>query len=66
MKTIRYGKKTYVCRKEKNRNRLVCSPKKSGIHYVHKSHKGHGTRRGLAQDQKLKSKEPWEKAYRKK
>ena len=29
-------------------------------------HKGHRTKRGLAQDQARKSKEPHEKAYRKK
>ena len=28
-------------------------------------HKGHRTKKGLSQDQKLKSKEVWEKAYRK-
>jgi hypothetical protein len=30
-----------------------------------KRHKGHKTKRGLSQDQKLKSQESWEKAYRK-
>lgn len=30
------------------------------------SHKGHATKRGLAQDQKLRSSEPHEKAYQKK
>ncbi len=29
------------------------------------THKGHRTKRGLSQDQKLKSDEKWEKAYRK-
>lgn len=28
-------------------------------------HKGHKTKRGLRQDQKRKSKESWEKSYRK-
>jgi hypothetical protein len=30
-----------------------------------KGHKGHETKRGLAQDQKLRSKEDWEKEYQK-
>jgi len=29
------------------------------------THKGHRTKRGLSQDQSMKSQEPWEKSYRK-
>jgi hypothetical protein len=39
---------------------------KKELKEMHKSkHKGHKTKRGLSQDQKRKSKESWEKSYRK-
>lgn len=47
---------------------IVCSPKhkklgKHGRKHT-RGHKGHRTRRGLAQDQRMKSQEKHEKAYR--
>jgi len=47
------------------KNQRACKSKKPKIKGGRKSHKGHKTKRGLAQDQRLKSKEPHEKAYRK-
>ena len=66
-----YGK-TYTCRKT-SKDHVSCNVKKPKakkskarkIKGGRKSHKGHRTKRGLAQDQRLKSKEPHEKAYRK-
>jgi len=60
--------RNWSCKKVKGKKMAVCSPstKHHKVHYVHKTHKGHRTRRGLAQDQRRHSKEPWEKAYRKK
>jgi len=69
-----YGK-TWSCKKTSTRH-VSCKPVKSkakkskatGTRKIkggRKSHKGHRTKRGLAQDQRLKSQEPHEKAYRK-
>ena len=69
-----YGK-TWTCKKT-SANHVSCKVKKpkakkskaKGTRKIkggRKSHKGHRTKRGLAQDQRLKSKEKHEKAYRK-
>lgn len=64
-----YGK-TWTCKKT-SPTHVSCKIKKSKTKKSkakkggRKSHKGHRTKRGLAQDQRLKSKEPHEKAYRK-
>lgn len=52
----------------KPKPKAVKKSKASGTRKIkggRKSHKGHRTKRGLAQDQRLKSQEPHEKAYRK-
>ena len=72
----RFGKKTFGCKKIKGSKSYRCSPlkpkkskakgtKTQKIKGGRKSHKGHRTKRGLAQDQRLKSQEKHEKAYRK-
>ena len=72
----RFGKKTYGCKKIKGSKAYHCSPlkpKKSKVKGTsarkikggRKAHKGHRTKRGLAQDQRMKSQEKHEKAYRK-
>ena len=63
-----YGQ-TWTCKKT-SKSHVSCSikkpkAKKSKAKGGRKSHKGHRTKRGLAQDQRLKSQEPHEKAYRK-
>jgi hypothetical protein len=72
VKTIRYGGKTLICHKIKGtKNSLRCAPKHkkhakvrhTKKHGGRKHYQGH-TKRGFKQDKKRKSKEPWEKAYR--
>jgi len=45
--------------------KIIEKPKRSHKKKGSKAHKGHATKRGLAQDQAMISKEAWEKTYRK-
>ena len=59
--------KNYTCNKVKDKKLIICHPKKHKSTKAPKhsrGHKGHRTRRGLAQDQKRKSQEKHEVAYR--
>ena len=65
-----YGK-IWSCKKTSSKH-VSCKPKAKAkgtsarkIKGGRKSHKGHRTKRGLAQDQRMKSQEPHEIAYRK-